>query len=63
MKIGIVGAGIAGRLLAWEMIKKGFDVTLFDKNTIDSEAACSLPPLAYCHRWQNWRWPSLKFMN
>ncbi|AUD77771.1 glycine oxidase ThiO [Kangiella profundi] len=41
MKVGIVGAGIAGRLLAWEMVKKGFDVTLFDKNAIDSEAACS----------------------
>lgn len=52
MKIGIVGAGVAGRLLAWEMIKKGFDVTLFDKNKMDSEAACSfaaagiLSPLA-----------------
>lgn len=41
MKVGIVGAGIAGRLLAWEVVKKGFDVTLFDKNAIDSESACS----------------------
>lgn len=52
MKVGIVGAGVAGRLLAWEMVKKEFDVTLFDKNAIDSEAACSfaaagiLSPLA-----------------
>ncbi len=52
MNIGIVGAGIAGRLLAWQMIKKGHEVTLFDKNPLDSEAACSfaaagiLSPLA-----------------
>lgn len=52
MKIGIVGAGIAGRILAWQMIKKGYEVTLFDKNSLNSEAACSfaaagiLSPLA-----------------
>jgi|Cruoilmetagenom7_1024161.scaffolds.fasta_scaffold46539_2 glycine oxidase len=52
MKIGIAGAGIAGRLLAWQMIKKGYEVTLFDKNSLNSEAACSfaaagiLSPLA-----------------
>ncbi|ACV25548.1 FAD-dependent oxidoreductase [Kangiella koreensis] len=52
MKIGIVGAGIAGRLLAWQMVKKGYQVTLFDKNAFNSEAACSfaaagiLSPLA-----------------
>lgn len=52
MKIGIVGAGIAGRLLAWQMLKKGYVVTLFDKNSLNSEAACSfaaagiLSPLA-----------------
>ncbi|HEY9031542.1 MAG TPA: glycine oxidase ThiO [Kangiella sp.] len=52
MKIGIVGAGIAGRILAWKMLKRGFTVTLFDKNTLNSEAACSfaaagiLSPLA-----------------
>lgn len=52
MKIGIAGAGIAGRILAWQMIKKGYAVTLFDKNPLNSEAACSfaaagiLSPLA-----------------
>ncbi len=52
MKIGIVGAGIAGRILAWQMIKQGYEVTLFDKNSLNSEAACSfaaagiLSPLA-----------------
>ncbi|WP_417445513.1 FAD-dependent oxidoreductase [Kangiella sp.] len=52
MKIGIVGAGIAGRILAWKMLKRGFTVTLFDKNSLNSEAACSfaaagiLSPLA-----------------
>lgn len=52
MKIGIVGAGIAGRILAWQMLKRGFSVTLFDKTSLNSEAACSfaaagiLSPLA-----------------
>ncbi len=33
--IGIVGAGIMGRLLAWQLAKLGNAVTLFDKDTIN----------------------------
>lgn len=32
MKVGIVGAGIMGRLLAWRLAKRGADATLFDKD-------------------------------
>ncbi len=32
MKVGIAGAGLLGRLLAWQLSKVGFGVTLFDKD-------------------------------
>jgi len=35
LKIGIVGAGIMGRMLAWQLMNKGHDITLFDKDPID----------------------------
>ncbi len=34
MNIGIVGAGIMGRLLAWQLAKRGDSVTLFDRDRI-----------------------------
>ncbi|WP_086930284.1 glycine oxidase ThiO [Agarilytica rhodophyticola] len=34
MKIGIVGAGIMGRLLAWQLAKHHYDISLFDKDNI-----------------------------
>ncbi len=52
MRIAIVGAGIAGRMLAWRLKRLGFEITIFDKEARDSEAACSfaaagiLSPLA-----------------
>ncbi|WP_343988584.1 FAD-dependent oxidoreductase [Kangiella japonica] len=52
MTVAIVGAGIAGRLLAWRLAKLGYRVELFDKNKRDDECACSfaaagiLSPLA-----------------
>lgn len=52
MAVAIVGAGIAGRLLAWRLAKLGYRVELFDKNKRDDESACSfaaagiLSPLA-----------------
>jgi glycine oxidase len=52
MKVGIVGAGIAGRLLAWRLAKRGYHITLFDKQQPNDQAACSfaaagiLSPLA-----------------
>lgn len=35
LKVGIVGAGIMGRMLAWQLLDKGNDVTLFDKDPIE----------------------------
>ncbi len=34
MKVGIVGAGIMGRLLAWQLAKQGDHVTLFERDKI-----------------------------
>ncbi|EGG98605.1 Glycine oxidase ThiO [gamma proteobacterium IMCC2047] len=41
MQIGICGAGIMGRLTAWQLLKDGHEVTLFDKDPIDSGRAAS----------------------
>lgn len=52
MAVAIVGAGIAGRLLAWRLAKLGYQIELFDKNELGDESACSfaaagiLSPLA-----------------
>ena len=35
---GIAGAGLLGRLLAWQLLRAGHKVTLFDKDTINGEA-------------------------
>jgi glycine oxidase len=39
--IGIVGAGIMGRLLAWQLVNQGHEVTLFDKDAIESGSAAA----------------------
>lgn len=39
MKSAIVGAGIMGQLLAWNLLKKGYQVSLFDNN---NRANCSM---------------------
>ncbi|UTW45056.1 glycine oxidase ThiO [bacterium SCSIO 12696] len=41
MNIGIAGAGIIGRLLAWQLLEHGHKVTLFDQLPMDSAASCS----------------------
>jgi len=52
MKLAVVGAGIAGRLLSWRLSKLGYDVELFDKQKKGEQQACSfaaagiLSPLA-----------------
>jgi len=33
MNIGIAGAGLMGRLLAWQLLRRGHSVTLFDRDT------------------------------
>lgn len=42
MKAGIVGAGIMGRLLAFNLVNAGWDVSLFDQNPADDKnSECS----------------------
>ncbi len=41
MNIGIVGAGIMGRLLAWQLHRAGYCVCLFDKDPIKSGSAAA----------------------
>lgn len=38
---GIVGAGIVGRLLALQLIKNGWQVTIFDGDTKEGKSSCS----------------------
>lgn len=37
MNIGIAGAGLMGRLLAWQLLRQGHSVTLFDRDCIAGE--------------------------
>lgn len=41
MHAGIVGAGIMGRLLAWQLLLRGWQVSLFDERPQDDEGSCS----------------------
>ncbi|MBN9286490.1 MAG: hypothetical protein BGO43_06590 [Gammaproteobacteria bacterium 39-13] len=41
MKIGIVGAGIVGRLLAWHLCQQDCEVHLFCRGSLEGEDACS----------------------
>lgn len=41
MKIGIVGAGIVGRLLTWRLLNLGHEISLFDQGDKSGEAGCS----------------------
>lgn len=41
LKIGIVGAGIMGRLLAWQLLNQGHQITLFDKDPIEQGSAAA----------------------
>lgn len=40
MNIGIAGAGLLGRLLAYELLQKGHHITLFDKDDQRGEQSC-----------------------
>ena len=37
MHIGIAGAGLIGRLLAWQLLRRGHRVTLFDRDSADGK--------------------------
>ena len=39
--IGIVGAGVMGRMLGVELAQRGWDVTLFDRDDLDVRGSCS----------------------
>lgn len=41
LKVGIAGAGIMGRLLAFQLVNSGCQVTLFDKDAIEQGAAAA----------------------
>lgn len=41
MNIGIAGAGLMGRLLAWQLLRRGHGVTLFDRDAIDGHASAA----------------------
>ncbi len=41
MHIGIAGAGLMGRLLGWQLLRAGHQVTLFDRDHIDGEASAA----------------------
>ena len=41
MNVGIAGAGLIGRLLAWQLLRRGHRVTLFDRDRCDGELAAA----------------------
>lgn len=41
LHIGIAGAGIMGRVLAWQLLRAGHAVTLFDRDPVDSGGAAA----------------------
>jgi len=49
LKIGIVGAGFTGLTVGWELVKKGYQVTVFEKSK-------KLGGLAAGFRKKTWRW-------
>lgn len=41
MNIGIAGAGLLGRLMAWQLLRAGHQVTLFDRDSVAAEACAA----------------------
>jgi glycine oxidase len=41
MNIGIAGAGLIGRLMAWQLLRKGHQVCLFDADSVDGHASAA----------------------
>ncbi|MFH5831459.1 glycine oxidase ThiO [Halalkalibaculum sp. DA384] len=39
MKIGIIGGGIIGLSIGWQLLRRGAEVTLFEKGTVGQEAS------------------------
>jgi len=51
VKIGIIGAGICGRLLAIELLNKNHNVTLFEKDDISSFSSCTATAAGMLAPW------------
>jgi len=47
MKIAIIGGGINGSMIAWELCKHNHDVTLFEKNTLMSQTSSASSKLLH----------------
>ncbi len=41
MTVGIAGAGVMGRVLAWQLLQAGYTVSIFDKDDIDFGSAAA----------------------
>jgi glycine oxidase len=41
MNIGVAGAGLMGRLLAWQLLRRGHQVTLFDRDSVDARKSAA----------------------
>lgn len=41
MNIGIAGAGLIGRLLAWQLLRRGHRVTIFDRDNVDARLSAA----------------------
>lgn len=44
--VGIAGAGLLGRLMAWQLMRRGFRVELFDKDTRDGKLSAGIAAAA-----------------
>lgn len=45
-RIGIAGAGLLGRLMAWQLSRRGFDVELFDRDVRDGRLSAGMAAAA-----------------
>jgi glycine oxidase len=41
MHVGIAGAGLIGRLIAWQLLRGGHQVTLFDRDPVNGESSAA----------------------
>ncbi|MBL4826319.1 MAG: FAD-dependent oxidoreductase [Spongiibacteraceae bacterium] len=41
MKFGIAGAGLMGRLVAWQLLRRGHQVSVFDQDSMKGEASAA----------------------
>lgn len=41
MNIGVAGAGLMGRLLAWQLLRRGHQVTLFDRDSVEARMSAA----------------------